>query len=132
MKAIAFATPLLLLLGIPAEAEESHSLRGLFCLTEAQIVETFGHMQSSLDPNAAVEMTNRDEIVCVFADRIDYVVVRPFIIGQVRHNGVSLVEYEATLTGVRVGGNLRPIEPALRIFFVQPHRLEGAIVLGKA
>ncbi len=132
MKAIALATPVLLLLGMGAEAEESHSLRGLFCRTEAQIVETFDHMKATLGPNAAVEMTNRDEIVCVYADRIDYVVVRPFIIGQVHHNGVYLVSYEATLTGVRVGGNLRPIEPAVRIFFVQPDRIEGAIVLGKA
>ena len=96
MKAIALATPVLLLLGMGAEAEESHSLRGLFCRTEAQIVETFDHMKATLGPNAAVEMTNRDEIVCVYADRIDYVVVRPFIIGQVRHNGVYLVSYEAT------------------------------------
>lgn len=132
MKAIALATPMLLLLGMSAEAEESHALRGLFCRTEAQIVETFGHMTANRGPGAAVEMTNRDEIACVYADRIDYVVVRPFIIGQVRHNGVSFVEYEATLTGVRVGGNLRPIEPAVRVFFVQPDRLPGAIVLGKA
>ena len=132
MKAIALAIPLLLLLGAGAEAEDSHSLRGLFCRTEAQIVETFGHMKSSLDPSAAVEMTNRDEVVCVYADRIEYVVVRPFIIGQVRHNGISFVEYEATLTGIRIGGNLRPVEPAVQIFFVQPDRLRGAIVLGNA
>ena len=132
MKAIALATPLLLLLGMGAEAEESHSLRGLFCRTEAQVVETFDHMKASLGPGAAVEMTNRDEIVCVYADKIDYVLVRPFIIGQVRHNGVSFVKYEATLTGVRIGGNLRPIEPAVQIFFVQPDRLRGAIVLGNA
>jgi len=132
MKAIALATPLLLLLGIPVEAEESQSVRGLFCRTEAQVLETLDHMKASLGPRAAVEMTNRNELVCVYADLIDYVVIRPFIIGEVRHDGVPLVEYEATLTGVRVGGNLRPIAPAVRIFFVQPHRIEGAIVLGKA
>jgi hypothetical protein len=132
MQRTLFAIPLLLLLGVTADGEEGHSLRGVFCRTEAQVAETFDHMRMDLGPRAAVGLTNRDEVVCVYADRIDYVIVRPLVIGEQRHRGVSLVLYEGMLTGVRVGGNLRPVEPAVRIFFVQPGRLQGATVIGKA
>jgi len=110
----------------------AHELHGLFCRTEAQVVEAFGRMRSGLGIHAAVALGNRDEVACVYADRIEYVVVRPFIIGSLRHQGNAFMRYEATLVGVRVGSRLRPVEPAVRIFFAQPDRLSDAIVIGGA
>lgn len=131
LKRIALAIPLALV-AASAAAEESYSVRGLFCRTDAQIVETFDRMRGHIGLRAAVEIANRDAVVCVYADRIDYVVVRPFIIGSVHHRGAVLIRYEATLIGVRVGGNLRPVEPAVHIFFAQPDRLAGATAIGGA
>jgi hypothetical protein len=131
LKRVALAIPLALTAASTA-AEESHALRGLFCRTEAQILATFDRMRGGFGPRLAVEIGNRDAVVCVYADRIDYVVVRPFIIGAIRHRGASLIRYEATLVGVRVGGALRPVEPAVRIFFVRPDRLADAIAIGGA
>lgn len=118
--------------GTALGADASHALRGVFCKSEAQLMAFFDNLRGGLGPRAAVEIVNRDAVLCVYADRIDYVVARPVVLGQVRHAGRVLVSYEATLTGVRVGGNLRAIEPPMPIFFVQPGLIEGSTVLGKA
>jgi hypothetical protein len=115
-----------------AGAEQSLSLRGLFCTTESQLYEVLRHMQASLPPQAAVAITNRKQVGCVYADRIDYVVTSPVVIAEARFGRLPFVAYRATLTGVRVGGNLRPIEPAISIFLARPDRIEGLAGLGGA
>ncbi|MDO8353005.1 MAG: hypothetical protein Q7T14_06045, partial [Aestuariivirga sp.] len=68
---------------------------------------------------------------CVLADRIQYMVVHPVIIGE-KNRSSSLLKYHATLIGVLVGGNVRPVEPPVQIFFVTTERLTGSVALGGA
>lgn len=112
-----------------AQAEQRHALHGLFCNTEAQIEQTLAHMRGGVPPQFAARMVNEHMVVCVYADRIQYVITGPANIGQALLRGVMLVKYEATLVGVLVGGNLRPVEPPARIFFVSGDRLPGAVAI---
>jgi hypothetical protein len=118
-------------LSASAHANPNHVLQGLFCNTEAQIDETLAHMALNLTPQVAVELTNEKMIACVFADRVHYMITRPFIIGEIK-SGVSLLKYQATLVGVLVGDNVRPVEPPVQIFFVTPEHVRGAEELGGA
>ena len=133
---LALAMTVTIAIGAPATAiagdGKTHALHGLFCRAETQVIEAFDRMDAGVGIHAAVQLGNHDEVACVYADRIEYVVVRPFIIGSLRHQGNAFIRYEATLVGVRVGGSLRPVEPAVRIFFAQPDRLPDAIVIGGA
>jgi len=118
-----------------AHAASSHLLHGLFCNTEAQIDETLSHMARRLTPEAAVEVTNKGAIACVVADKISYMIARPFIIGTNRgesRGGTAFIKYRATLVGVLVGGNIRPVEPPVPIYFITKERLEGAAEIGGA
>ena len=112
-----------------AKADDSRSVRGLFCQTEAQISEAAGYLRAGQTPSTVAAIMNRDAVRCVYADRIDYVVVETYLIDDDSRGG--LYTYEATLTGVRVGDNLRPIEPALPIYFIRPDRLDGVAAAGK-
>lgn len=135
MNAIAKSVLLTLILaavGPRAEAEEALALRGVFCLSEAQILTVQEHMRAGLLPRMAAALMNRDKLVCVYADRIHYVVERPTIFDEVRDGPTVSTTYAATLTGVRVGDNLRPITPPMPIYFITPDPVEGAIFLGKA
>lgn len=127
-----FSALALLLTVSTVQAREALSVRGVFCNSEAQILAVEDHILGGMAPHVAAEMMNRDEVVCVYADRIDYVVERPAIIDEIRDGGTEIVAYQATLTGVRVGDNLRPIDPPLPIFFITPERIEGAVFLGSA
>lgn len=113
-----------------ARAEQSYALHGLFCNTEGQIDETLARMRSNLSPQAAVALTNQKTVVCVYADKIKYVVIHPIIIRKMLVES-QLTKYEATITGVLVGGAMRPVEPPVQIFFVTPESVPGATVLGK-
>ncbi len=117
--------------GVSAHAKSSHVLHGLFCNTEAQIDEAIAHMAQNFTPRAAVELTNEKMVACVLADRVQYMITHPFMIGE-RSGRLTLIKYQATLVGVLVGGNIRPLEPPVQIFFVLPERLDGATVLGGA
>lgn len=114
-----------------AKANQGHVLHGLFCNTEAQIDEILAHMSRNLAPQAAVEMMNKERVACVLADRIQYMVVHPVIIGG-KNRGSSLLKYHATLIGVLVGENVRPVDPPAQIYFVTTERLPGAVALGGA
>ena len=108
--------------------ERVHRLQGLFCNTEEQIDQTLAHMSRAVPSHAAVELTNSEAIVCTWVDRLHYVVEAPSIIGEVP-GAVPLVKYEATLTGVVVGGGqVREVSPPTRIFFAVPRRLANAPV----
>jgi hypothetical protein len=131
MKKFFTAALITMAIGAGAHASTNHVLHGLFCNTEAQIDETLAHMALNLTPQAAVELTNEKMIACVFADRVHYMITRPFIIGEIKSD-VSLLKYQATLVGVLVGENVRPVEPPVQIFFVTPEHVRGAEELGGA
>lgn len=113
--------------GTEAHAKTNHVLHGLFCNTEAQIDETLAHVARNLPLHVAVEMTNEKTVACVLADRVRYMITLPVIIGQ-NKGALSLIKYQATLVGVLVGDNIRPVEPPVQIFFVSPAKLEGTEV----
>jgi hypothetical protein len=107
----------------PTEAKDPNfPLQGLFCNTQEQIDETLAHVDRGLAPKAAVELTNGHEVVCNHVDLLHYVVSHPIKVGA-HHGRLSVVKYEAVLTGVLVGGFLRPVSPPTRIFFVTPEPL---------
>jgi hypothetical protein len=132
VKKIVVAAVAVLTLSHASHAEERHALHGLFCNAEAQLEQTLGHLRLGLSPQLAAEATNGRSVVCVHADRIRYVVIRPIILGQVRHRGTLLMKYSATLVGVDVGRNVRPVEPDLPIFFLSGDRIPGAVLSGNA
>ncbi len=103
-------------------ADRTHWLQGLFCNTEEQIDATLDHMRRTLTPRTAVELTNKDVVVCTFVDLLHYGVNRPMLIEKIRGTA-PLFKYEGTLIGVVVGGAVRPLTPPVRIFFVIPKRL---------
>jgi hypothetical protein len=124
-----FLTALIgLAFGVSAHAKSNHVLHGLFCNTEAQIDETLTHMALNLTPRAAVELTNEKTIACVLADKVQYMIANPLIINEIKADR-PLIKYQATLVGVLVGDNVRPVEPPVQIFFITPERLKGAKVL---
>ena len=129
MNRIACAAIALALSGAAAEADEAIPLRGLFCQSEAQIHDASDKLRAGLPAAMVAESMNREGVNCVHADRIDYVVEKPYIIDEDSRG--SLFTYEATLTAIRVGDNLRPIEPPLPIYFVRPDRIAGAVAAGK-
>ena len=131
MKKLFFFALIAVVFGATVQAKQGHVLSGLFCDTEAQIDESLAHMALNLTPQAAVELTNEKMIACVLADKVKYMIIRPVIIGEI-NQGVSLIKYQATLVGVLVGKNIRPVEPPVQIFFVTTERLAGVAVLGGA
>ena len=107
----------------PAEAKDPHfPLQGLFCNTQEQIDETLAHVDRGLSLKIAAELANGREVVCNYVDRIHYVVSHPMEVGA-HHGRLSVIKYEAVLTGVIVGGLLRPVSPTTRIYFITPEAL---------
>ena len=131
MRKLFFAALVAVAFGPIAQANQGHVLHGLFCNTEAQIDETVAHLSLNLAPQAVVELMNEERVACVLADRIQYMVVHPVIIGG-KNRSSSLLRYHATLIGVLVGDNVRPVEPPVQIYFVTTERLPGAVALGGA
>lgn len=118
-----------LLLAGGAQAGQTRALHGLFCNTEAQAREVLQHFGSSMTLQSAVAIVNKGAVNCVVADRIQYVVTQPLIIDTVAQNGFELTIYEASLVGILIGGNTRPIAPPMRTFFVLDKRLGGVAAL---
>jgi hypothetical protein len=106
-------------------AESVHPLQGLFCNAENQIDEALAYMSRNLAPRTAVELTNKDGVVCTWVDLLQYMVTDAVVIGEIP-GSVPLIKYQAVLVGVIVGGEIRPVDPAVRVFFATPARLEGA------
>ena len=131
MKKLFLAALIAVAFGANAHAKQGHVLHGLFCNTEVQIDEVLAHMSLNLTPQAAVELMNEKMVVCVLADKVQYMIIRPFIIGEI-NRGISLIKYQATLIGVLVGENVRSVEPPVQIFFVTTERLMGVAALGGA
>jgi hypothetical protein len=124
----ALAIAILLLAG-GAQAEQTRTLHGLFCNTEAQARDVLQHFGSRMSLQGAVAKINEGAVNCVVADRIQYVVSQPLIIDTITQNGFKLTIYEASLVGILIGGNTRPIAPPLRTYFVLDKRLGGVATL---
>lgn len=112
-----------------AQAEQTRALHGLFCNTEAQVRDVLEHYGSNMSLHAAVASINEEAVNCVVADSIQYVVSQPLIIDTISRNGFTLTMYEASLVGILVGGNTRPVAPPMRTFFVLDKRLGGVATL---
>jgi hypothetical protein len=108
----------LLSLTTTAEANDGRILRGLFCNTRAQLEEALLRVEQWDDIAVAVEMTNLDSTVCTYAHRIGYMVLRPVALATRPVNGNEVILYRATLVGVLVGDNPRPVMPPLETFFI--------------
>lgn len=108
----------------------THALQGLFCNSAEQIDETVTHMRKGLSPRAAVELVNREAVVCTFVDLLRYIVDRPVVIKEIP-GSFQLFKYEGTLVGVVVGGAVRPVTPPVHIFFAIPERLDDAPLEGR-
>jgi hypothetical protein len=120
---LSVAACLALATGSPTDAKDSSlPLQGLFCNTQEQIDETLAYVDRGLSPKTAVELSNEHEVVCNYVDLLYYVVSHPIKVGA-HHGRLSVVKYEAVLTGVIVGGLLRPVSPSVRVFFVTPEPL---------
>lgn len=99
------------------------ALRGLFCNSAEQIDEAVAHMRKGLAPRVAVELVNREAVVCTFVDSLRYVVDRPVAIKKIP-GSFPLFKYEGTLVAVIVGGAVRPVTPPVLIYFAIPERLD--------
>lgn len=130
MKHISALAIAALLLAGGAKAEQTRALHGLFCNTQAQARDVLEHFGSGMPLQGAVAKVNEGAVNCVVADRIQYVVSQPLIIETITQNGFSLTIYEASLVGILIGGNTRPIAPPLRTYFVLDKRLGGVAALG--
>ena len=128
MSKIPLAVLACFLLSGAAHAGQTHIIGGLFCNTRAEVEETLALVGQKLTISVAVEITNRTGVACVHATRLRFMVTGPVIIGRTAKSGTPLDLYEATLVGVLVGGEPRPIEPALPIFFVTTDHLPDAAV----
>jgi hypothetical protein len=102
-------------------------LQGLFCNTEEQIDGALGLMIQGQTPRAAAALANKSAVVCTYVDELRYVVGHPVEIWQ-NKSAVAAAKYKAVLTGVVVGGRLRPISPPVEIFFAVPERLSDAAI----
>jgi hypothetical protein len=118
-----------LLLAGGAQAEQTRALHGLFCNTETQARDVLKHFRSSMSLQGAVAIINEGAVNCVVADKIQYIVSHPLLIDTVAQNGLTLTIYEASLVGVLIGGNTRPVAPPVRTFFVLDKRLGGVATL---
>ena len=125
MKVAALTVLLALAPVADSSADDAHLVSGLHCKTEAQVDAAIAFIQQGTPPLFAAEFLNRDEVACVFADSIGYLIEHPVMLGRSDHRGVSLIKYEGTLVGVLVGKNPRPIEPPLHLYFVVPEPLHG-------
>lgn len=115
-----------------AQAEQIRALHGLFCNTEGQVRDVLEHYSSKMSLHAAAAIINEKAVNCVVADSIQYVISQPLIIDTVAKNGFTLTMYEASLVGVLIGGNTRPVAPPVRTFFVLDKRLGGVATLSGA
>jgi hypothetical protein len=120
------------LLASNVQASQTYILHGLFCNTEAQAKQVISHSMKLHSLLVAVEMINAESIVCVVADKIKFMVIHPVLINTNKQQDLSLTLYEATLVGVLVGENPRPVKPPMQTFFFVNGQLTGAATQGGA
>lgn len=102
----------------PASAEPALALRGLFCNTADQLQSTIAHAGHAATLALATQVTNENEIDCTLATDIRFAITHPARTQLHVLHGKSLVLYQATLVGIRVGNVTRPISPPLKIHFL--------------
>lgn len=115
---------------IRPEPVAGRPLQGLFCNSAEQIDEIVTHLRKGLSPRVAVELVNREAVVCTFVDLLRYVVDRPVVIKEIP-GSFPLFKYEGMLVAVVVGGAVRPVTPPVHIFFAIPERLADAPMEGR-
>jgi hypothetical protein len=128
MRSIAALIPLTFVLAGGATAENRHVAKGLFCNTHEQIAEVFGSLGAGLPLAEAIAVENRENIVCVWADAIGYMLTDPEPSPRVTHGSGWVGVYRARLIGVLVGENPRPIDPPVEIFFVPLENLPASLL----
>lgn len=111
-----------------AEAGQGLLLHGVFCNTEAQIETTLDFMRDGIAVDGAIALTNASAVVCVLADQVNYMVTAPVSIGNLQFGQFQLTKYKATLVGVMVGENPRPIDPPVPIYFIPDRKLTDVAV----
>lgn len=109
-------------------AAQGRLLHGVFCHTEAQIETMLDFMREGISVDNAIALTNATAIDCVLADQVNYMVTAPVSIGNVQFGQFRLTKYKATLVGVLVGENPRPIDPPVPIYFIPDRKLTDVAV----
>jgi len=128
MRHIATSLTLALVLAGEAQAGTSHIAQGLFCNTHEQIAGAFRSLGEGLSMTQAIAVANEEKVVCVWADRIGYMITAATPTESIMHDGAWLRVYEARLVGVLVGGNPRPVDPPVQIYFVPSEKLPASIL----
>jgi hypothetical protein len=128
LRLIAASLTLALVLAGEARAGTSYLVQGLFCNTREQIAGALRSIGEGLSVTQAVALANMENVVCVWADRIGYMVTAPELAQRIVQDGAWFRVYEARLVGIRVGGNLRPVDPPVPIYFLPSERLPTSIV----
>jgi hypothetical protein len=118
MRHVVASLTLALTLAGQAQAGTSYVAQGLFCNTQKQIADAVRNLGEGLSMNQVMAIANAREVACVWADRIGYMITAPILIERLVHDGVRFPIYEASLVGVLVGTNPRPVEPPVRIYFM--------------
>lgn len=113
-------------LGLGAEAEAGERVQGLFCNSEAQIDAALSSLGAGLDPLAAVDLLNSEQVVCTYVDLLEYEIEDRVNIGA-SPSFAPLVRYRGQLTGVIVGDALRPVSPPVEVHFVTPGPLARTV-----
>jgi hypothetical protein len=132
LRHILLALPLFLALSTAASAASNHVVHGLFCKTRAQLDEAIAHIRENVSPAQAAVLTNREEVVCVYADRIGFMLQDASALGKEQHEGAALYLYEGAAVGILVGDNPRPLTPPVHMYFALPEQLKGVALAGEA
>jgi hypothetical protein len=132
LRHFAISLTLALFLAGETQAGTSHIAQGLFCNTHEQIAGAFRSLSEGLSMTQSIAAANEEKVVCVWADRIGYMITAPAPAQSIMHDGAWLSVYEAWLVGVLVGGNPRPVEPSVQIYFVPSEKLPASILTGNS
>ena len=102
-------------------------LQGLFCNAEKELDGALASLGRVRSFPAAAELANVDEVVCTYVDALHYLVATPVKIAE-GGNGLLLPRYRGWLVGVVAGERVRPVDPAVEVYFVTPDTPTGAVV----
>jgi hypothetical protein len=132
LRHLLLALPLFLAMGTAASAASNHVVHGLFCKTRANLDEAIAYIQENVSAPEAVLLTNREEVVCVYADRIGFMLEDASALGKAQRDGTALYLYEGAAVGILVGDNPRPLTPPVHMYFAVPRQLPGVALAGDA
>jgi hypothetical protein len=99
--------------------KELSALQGIFCNTSDQLDLVLANFESGLSLKGAVDFANEKEIGCTYVDLLHFVVRSPLRTG-IHHGRLSTAKFEAVLTAVIIGDEVRTVSPPASVFFVVP------------